>query len=267
MHLVRVGDIIRIRLSSARSRVAGYGVSAWFADGVLIDTGFPGVAADVGRALDELRPRAVVLTHWHEDHAGNAELVAARGIPLAAAAATVATLRDLPETGVYRRVVWGRHEPLRTPTVAAELPGLELIPTPGHSADHHVVWDAARERVFAGDLFLGVKVRALHRSEDPRAQARSLRQVAALRPRLLLDAHRGPMAVPIPALLAKADWIEATIGQIEVLISAGWDDAAIARRVLGRADAVTVVSFGDLSRVNFVRAVRRTATPDRAATE
>lgn len=252
----RASDVVRLHFRSRRSTAVGYSVSAFLTDGILIDTGFPDVAGDVARALDELRPRAAAITHWHEDHGGNAELLARRGIPLAASAETLATLRTLPPTGLYRRLVWGRHEPLRTAVTAADLEPLQLVATPGHSADHHVVWDPERERVFAGDLFLGVKVRALHRSEDPRAHAVSVRRVAGLRPRLMFDAHRGPIPDPIPALLAKADWLDETIAAIERLIRAGWSDRAIGREVLGREDAITVITLGDLSRRNFVRAIR-----------
>ena len=39
-------------------------------------------------------------------------------------------------------------------------------------------------------------------------------------------------------------------------IAAGWSDRAITRAVLGREDGVHYVSSGDLSKVNFVKAVR-----------
>ena len=254
-------DILQLRFSSPRSRLAGYSVSAWFAHDVLIDTGFPSVAREMARALDELRPTAVAITHWHEDHGGNVELIAGRGLPITASVATLEILRALPRIGRYRKLVWGRPVPLRSQVEPGVLPGLELVPTPGHSSDHHVVWDAERQRVFAGDLFLGVKVRALHRAEDPRTHAASIRRVAELRPRLLLDAHRGPVVDPVPALLAKADWIEGVIERVERLAAAGWSDRAIAREVLGPEGPVTCVTFGDLSHLNFVRAIRRDTTP------
>ena len=253
-------DIVQLHFSSRRSRLAGYAVNAYVARGILIDTGFPGVTRDVAAALDRLRPSAVAITHWHEDHAGNVELVARRGIAIAAASATLGILRELPDIGLYRKAVWGPPTSLRTAIERAELPGLELVPTPGHSIDHHVIWDPERDRIFSGDLFLGVKVRAVHRSEDPRAHAASLRRVIDLRPRLLLDAHRGPMPDPIPMLTAKADWIESAIADIERLAERGWSDRRIARQVLGRAEPVTWVTFGDLSPLNFVRSVRRGAT-------
>jgi hypothetical protein len=95
--------------------------------------------------------------------------------------------------------------------------------------------------------------------EDPRALAASARRAAALRPRVLLDAHRGIVPNGAEALLAKAAWLEETIGAIDERIARGWSDRAITGAVLGREDAVALVSRGDLSRLNFVRAVRATA--------
>lgn len=255
----RIGEIQRIHMSSWRSRSVGYAVSAYLWRGVLIDTGFPSAARELSTVLDELRPRAVTVTHWHEDHAGNVELIAKRGLPVAASDATLSTLRALPPIGLYRRAVWGTLVPLRGAIQPAELPGLELIPAPGHSHDHHVVWDPDSRTLFSGDLFLGVKVRALHRSEDPRTHAASLRRIAALRPRVMLDAHRGEVPNPESALGAKADWIEEMIHAIERFTAEGRSDRAIAHAVLGPPDAVTAFTLGDLSRLNFVRAVQRGA--------
>ena len=95
---------------------------------------------------------------------------------------------------------------------------------------------------------------------DPRALLASLRQAAALHPREMWDAHRGRVDDPVRALAAKADWLEALIARVEDRIRAGEPDDTIATAELGRAGAVEVASFGDLSRVNLVRAIRRTAT-------
>jgi hypothetical protein len=60
------------------------------------------------------------------------------------------------------------------------------------------------------------------------------------------------------ALRAKAAWLGEMIGAIDERIARGWSDRAITRAVLGREDVVYAVSRGDLSRLNFVRAVRAT---------
>lgn len=257
-------DVVRVHMWNVPGWLAGYSVSAYFRDGVLVDSGFPRAAGDLALWLDAVRPHGAVLTHSHEDHAGNAELLARRGVPLAAPAATLDMLRARePHIGLYRRVMWGVTPLLRSPIEPLDLAanGLALVPSAGHSPDHHVVWDSARETLFGGDLFLGVKVRVARPMEDPRAIARSCRAAAALHPRRLFDAHRGLVPHPVEALLAKADWLEDAIGRIDALIAAGWRDRAISRRILGAEDASCWVTAGDLSRLNFVKAVRRGVPP------
>jgi len=256
--LERHGDVARVHLASVRSRLVGYSVSAYLVRGVLEDTGFPADAADLARLLAELRPRGAVVTHAHEDHAGNVELLARRGVPLALAAATDAAVRHVTPIGFYRRFTWGAMSPLVSPVdpfdVAAA--GLTLLPTPGHSADHHAVWDPETGTLFGGDLFLGVKVRVAHPGENPRLLARTLRRVADLRPRRLFDAHRGHVAHAEGALRAKADWLEETIGRIDRRVAEGWSDEAIRAHVLGPEEPAGYFSRGDYSRLNVVRAVR-----------
>ena len=238
----------------------GYSVCVFLVRDQLIDTGFPGARDTVARLLDERRPRGIVVTHQHEDHAGNVTLAADRGIPIAMARSTEEALRaGEANVGFYRRACWGAMARLRSAIEPHRPVGLELLAMPGHSPDHHVVWDAEREILFAGDLFLGVKVRVARPMEDPRALAQSARRAAALRPRVLFDAHRGLVPNGAQALAAKAAWLEETIGAVDEHIARGWSDRAITRAVLGREDVVAVVSRGDLSRLNFLRAVRPTA--------
>jgi ribonuclease/clavin/mitogillin len=242
-------------------------VSAYVTRGVVIDTGFPAVRGEFGAWLQTTKPRGVLVTHAHEDHAGNADVVARLGIPMRMVPATIAELQAPQRIGLYRLLVWGRPRPL----AAAFRPGdvdeaaLTMVHTPGHSADHHIVWDAEREHLFGGDLFLGVKVRVLAPWEDPRAHAASLRAVIALRPKRLFDAHRGLIMDPIGILTAKADWIEGTVAAIERRLAEGWSRRAIAEEVLGRENSLRYVSAGEYSHRNFVATV---ASPrDRAPSQ
>ncbi|HEU4563704.1 MAG TPA: MBL fold metallo-hydrolase [Gemmatimonadaceae bacterium] len=257
------GEVTRVIFSTRRSRAFGYSVSAFLTRGALIDTGFPDVAADVEALLARERPRCVVLTHHHEDHAGNVAAVARRGVPVALSALTREALAEEEHAGLYRRIVWGTMAPVSLAGEGALPEGLALIHAPGHSPDHHMVWDADRETLFAGDLFLSVKVRVARPTEDPRAHVRSLRAAAALRPRVMFDSHRGRIPDPVTALTAKADWLEETLAAIDRRIADGWSDARIARELLGAEDWVGVLSAYDLSRRNLVRTARRSA---RAAT-
>lgn len=261
IELETVEGITRAHMTSRRSRAVGYGVGAFLVRGLLVDTGFPGVRAEFARLLDALRPRGVILTHHHEDHAGNLDVVVRRGLPVWVADDTMAALRAGVAMGPYRRFTWGRLAPFAGDVRPLAVDGLEMLFTPGHAPDHHAVWDPATETLLAGDLFLGVKVRVARPGEDPRALVASLRRAAALRPRVMLDSHRGLIPEPVAALEAKARWLEDTIGEIDRRIAAGESDRAITRAVLGGEDLLHLASFGDLSRINLVRAVR--ASPER----
>jgi endoribonuclease LACTB2 len=250
----------RVRLSSWRGRAFGYDVSAYVLDGVLVDSGFPRAGAELLRVARELRPRGAIITHWHEDHAGNVEALAASGLPLSMHPECERLLRERPPIRPYRRIVWGHSPRLVSEVTPFDPSPLVLISTPGHTSDHRAVWDAERRIVVSGDLFLGVKVRVAHEHESPRALVASLRAIAALEPRLLLDAHRGVVHDAAAQLRAKIAWTEETIGQIEMLAASGMSASAIVRRLFDGESLVGWVSGGEYSRRSFVRAVMRSAT-------
>jgi glyoxylase-like metal-dependent hydrolase (beta-lactamase superfamily II) len=251
------GDVLRVRLSHWRSRLVGYEVSAYIYRGTLIDTGFPAVGDELAAVAFEHGVTGALVTHHHEDHAGGVPALIAQRLPVGMSPATRQSMREL-RVPVYRRIVWGsfgRAPDLVAPYVPS---GLTLLATPGHSADHHVVWDAERSTMFGGDLWLGVKVRVAHPGEDPRAHARTLRAVASLRPDRYFDAHRGLVPNASGALIAKAVWLEGIIAAIDDRINFGWSDRAIARELLGREPLSRWVSNGEYSHRVLVAAVRRT---------
>lgn len=258
LHLEAHGDVTRLAFTSAASRLMGFGVSAYAVRGVLVDCGFPTVRKELLGWIAEHRPEGVILTHWHEDHAGNAVALADIDVPIQATPATERWLRGYGPIGWYRRVCWGSPTDLTGPLRPFEHPALTVVPAVGHSEDHHVVWDAERETVFGGDLFVGVKVRIAHDDEDPRAQVAAIRRVAALSPRRYFDGHRGLLEDPVTQLLAKAAWIEEMVGAIEDRAHRGWGEAAIRDDVLGSEDRMGMVSRGHYSRLNFVRSVLAT---------
>jgi len=245
----------RIRLSRWVGRTVGYDVSAYLLDGVLVDSGFPHAREEMLQVVAAAKPRGAVITHWHEDHAGSVPALAAAGMPIAMHPECERLLRERPSIRLYRRVVWGRTPRLVSEVTPFDPAPLVIIETPGHSSDHRVVWDATRGIVVSGDLFLGVKVRVAHEHESPRALVASLRAIAALEPRLLLDAHRGVVRDAAAQLRAKIAWTEETIGAIEALDAKGVGVREIVKRLFGGESFVGFVSFGEYARVAFVRAV------------
>ena len=249
--------VIRLRMSGWSGRAVGYEVSAYLLGGVLVDSGFPGVQRALLDAVRTLAPRGAVITHDHEDHSGNAPALARMGLPMLMHPDCETVLRARPHIGMYRRIVWGRPERLRAGLAAFDAAPLEIVSTPGHTSDHLVVWDAERRIAASGDLFLGVKVRVAHTHESPSRLVQSLRAVASLEPRILLDAHRGVVENATAVLRAKAAWLEDLMGEVHTLAAEGCSERQIQRRVLGREALVGLVSLGEYSRLSLVRAIMR----------
>lgn len=253
LSLERYDDVTRLRFSTAASRALGYDSSAYLVRGVLIDTGFPSVEDDLANWLDANSPRGAIVTHQHEDHAGNVELVAARGIALRMADETLHAVRAPRPIEMFRRICWGSPAPLRSSVVAFDEAPLELLFSPGHCADHHVVWDSERATLFAGDLFLGVKVRVAQITEHIPTLAMSLRAAIALAPERLFCAHRGLVPNPVRTLRAKLAWLEWLMEKSSKLHGAGRSDHEIARELLGREGFLPIFTSGGLSKLNLIK--------------
>lgn len=257
LHVERFGDVTRLRMTSVGSVAAGMDVSAYVLRGVMIDSGFHRARRALLDAVRSLGVRGVIITHAHEDHAGNVDSLAAAGVPVIARDDTVATLRARPHIRFYRRAVWGHPPPVARPLAPFDPEGLTGLHTPGHSTDHQVVWDPDTRTLFSGDLWLGVRARILHATEDPYRIVESLRVIRALEPERMFDAHRGRVDNPPTAIDAKIDWMLETLETIAIRVRQGAGDREIVRGLLGGEEVAAYVSAGDYSRRNLVRAVRR----------
>lgn len=249
-------DVTRLRMWTRRSAAIGYDVSAYLARGVLIDTGFHHVEGDLIRALTRHRARGAIVSHWHEDHAGNAPMLA-EVLPMWMPPGTEAKLRERPRIKLYRHFIWGRPYPLRKPLEPFDFAPLLAIAMPGHSADHHVVFDPETATLFSADLWLGIRVRVVGSDENPYEILSSLDRAIALEPRRMFDAHRGLVENPVVALRAKRQWLETTIADIEQRLDAGDSEDDILRSLLGGEELAGYFSQGEYSRRNLVRAVIR----------
>lgn len=144
------------------------------AGAVLLDTGFPGDARRIKRVMDAagVGPRdvrAILLTHGHIDHAGNAaELKAWTGAPIYAHPLEQSHIDGVfPYRGMAR--VCGVLEALGRKTTAyepvkidvmindgGELPfwgGLRVVHLPGHTLGHCGFYSKKHDLLFSGDLW------------------------------------------------------------------------------------------------------------------
>lgn len=143
---------------------------------VLFDSGCPHTAKEVFSAFKDRK--AVMLTHYHEDHIGGA-IELQKTMPVYAPAKSLEILRNPPEIPQYRKIVWGQPSAV----VAKELEetmkigGLEVevIETPGHSFDH--VSFLVDKKLFCGDLVIARGQIVCMREERLLETIRSLKKV------------------------------------------------------------------------------------------
>jgi glyoxylase-like metal-dependent hydrolase (beta-lactamase superfamily II) len=198
---------------------------------VAVDAGMKSTGSDVFHALKELGRSpgdvaAILLTHWHNDHAsGAAELAAASGARVyyhatespyftrqrAASGLRAALSRVIPETGplvlLHGLLANAPDKPVRATCHVQggdTLPGgFEVLDTPGHTVGHVSYYHAPTRTLFAGDALAVVhgRLRLMARpvTEDLAAARASVircldRPLAAICP-----GHREPLTQNVPA--------------------------------------------------------------------
>lgn len=192
------------------------GVNAYLVDDVLVDAGPPPTRRRLFAALEGRPLRAHVLTHAHPDHQGaSAAVCRTRGVPLwcgardrdAAEHAAFATAWEGRRRHALFRLAehlggpgWAVARTLREGDVVA---GFEVLETPGHTPGHLALWRAADGVAIVGDvasyrnplsLSDGLHEPTWFVTRDPLENRRSIKKVAALRPRLVCFGHGPPLA-------------------------------------------------------------------------
>ncbi len=192
-------------------------VGAWLCGDVLVDCG-PG--ACLPRLLDGLgdqRPRALLLTHVHLDHAGAAGALVARWpqLPVYVHPRGAAHLADPIRLVASTRRVFGERleellgevlpvpqQNLRTIEDGQEIGGMQSAWTPGHASHHVAFLDRDSGLAFCGDL-AGVRLAGsvvMPPTPPPEvdldAWRQSLERLEQWQPRALALAHYGQFGTP-----------------------------------------------------------------------
>lgn len=242
------GPVIAIRMARRFLGKPLYWSTAYWLDGLLVDTGPAATASELVRVLEQVPVTQIALTHAHEDHMGGLGALRKRypHIPVFAAQRAQAIVQDPTQLQMqfYRRVVWGSPEAvdeitplnevadvLRTPRFT-----LRAVETPGHSRDHVCYFEPSQRWVFSGDAFIGGRDRAWAREYDLLGVIGSLRTLAGLDIERLFPGSGNVRRSPANDILDKIAYLMQLARDVERLESAGMRAEAIAAQFFGKDD-------------------------------
>ncbi|MCI0626261.1 MAG: MBL fold metallo-hydrolase [Acidobacteria bacterium] len=257
------GEVRYFRMARSFLGRAVYWTGVYFLDGLLVDSGPPNLAREVGRLCHELKVQQCVTTHHHEDHSGNHRLLFEQFhiTPLAHARAVERIARPEEHPQMYRRMAWGVPVAAGAQAVGERIETpqhtLQVLDTPGHAEDHIALWEPKRKWLFSGDLYLAPRLKYLRADEDIHAMLDSLRRMIALEPKVLFCQHRGRVENGAALLRSKLVFLTELGGQIHELHRRGLDEAAITRALPGSDLIWRTWTSGHFSKANFVRAFLR----------
>lgn len=174
---------------------------------ILVDLGWPGMVDELLHALQRAdiplaEIRAGIATHYHIDHAGAAQDLKARGMPLWVFEEQVAAIplmrRHIKERDRYTEIVADGNLVLGCGQSRARLAALgisgEVVRTPGHSDDSvSLILDTGE--CFTGDLTMETMVG----QEDPAVVAASWARLRALGATTVYPGHGRPYAMTAAA--------------------------------------------------------------------
>ena len=239
-------------------------VGVFAVDGLLVDTGPRTACGDVAEIVERENIRQVVVTHHHEDHSGNAALVArASGAPPMAHESAIEQLARPSPLRWYRRLAWGSPEPCEAIPVGDEIRTdrfrFRVIPTPGHAPDHISLYEAEQRWLFTGDLFVDARRRVLFVEEDVTHTLASLRRLMELPDCAMFCQHVGHRASHQKHLGQRLDYLLGMRNQAVILFEEGCNPREITRELHLRHRFCRWISRGELSGRNLVVGLLRDA--------
>jgi len=254
------GSITRIHLARTLLGRPLRTVEAYLVDGLLIDSGPPGTAAEMVDWCRGRDIRQVVNTHHHEDHAGGDNaLRRALGVPITVPPKAVSILNCPARLQFYRRLVWGQPHGVEVEPLGdvVETPRhcLRVISTPGHSPDHICLFEPKQGWLFSGDLFIHEQARYLRVDEDAKEILASLRRVLALQPHLLICSHAGFVEDACGVIERKIAYWERLADDAWALYREGLSLREASDRLLGAEGLASTISRGHFAKINLIRSL------------
>lgn len=251
--------------------VRPFSVWCYYLDGLLIDTAQRHCQPDVLATFERKRIDQIALTHFHEDHTGNATALARQHrCPVRTGALTRERIASSYDILPYEQFWFGRIDacpgnvlPGLPPVVVDVFPAivetkhyrLQPILTLGHSDDHHVLLEGQEGWLFAGDFYVG-KLKIFRRNENIYHMIEATRQVLTYEFATVFCGHNPVFTRGKEAVAAKLQYLEDIVGHIQRIAQQGFSVPQLVRAVgLQEQWWSKLMTFNDVGADYIVRSV------------
>jgi len=236
-------------------------VYSYLLDGLLIDTGLKWVGGDFVKMLSNYEVEQIFVTHHHEDHSANIELIKkAKDVQAYGSALCCQLLKAPPRVEPARWMTWGQNKPadiipvdIADGVITSSL-NFSLHHTPGHAADHLCLFLKERGWLFSGDLFINDRINTFMKNEKIEEQIFSIRQVLQLDFDVLLCCHQPILSKGKDKLRKKLQYLEDFYGKVERYYLDGMSVSEILHALKWKEKTmIKFLSLGQLSSANMIR--------------
>jgi len=236
----------------------------FYLDGLLIDTGHSNMQKEVIEAIKPLSIGQLFITHHHEDHTGNLNVLHQElSCPAYASPKCIELMKDPPPISFAQWLTWGSRpsfyglqetmDRLSTPKYT-----FEIYPIPGHAEDMVCLYEREQGWLFSADLWVNDHIRYFMRAESVYEQIESIKRILKLDFEVLFCSHKPQLTGGKMRLANKLQFLEDFYGNVATLHQQGHSIASIFKTMgLQESWSIRLMSMGELSTLNMVNAVIR----------
>ncbi|MEL7221699.1 MAG: MBL fold metallo-hydrolase, partial [Bacteroidota bacterium] len=234
----------------------------YYIDGLLIDTGQRLMQKEVLATIGHLKVNQIFITHHHEDHTGNVDVLKQHfNCPVYASAHCCQLMENPPKISLAQKMVWGNRpaffdlipikDSIQTPNYQ-----FKCIPIPGHAPDMLALYEPSQRWLFSADLYVYHYISYFLYSEEMATQITSIKRVLELDFELLLCGHNPQHKDAKKKLQRKLNFLESFYQQAAQAYQQGLNARQIFKKMKLKENwYVRLLSNGALSSMNMVKAV------------